>query len=109
MNAYVKRIYVTHNRGHDLNAAKEFSSEIVYITDGLINLFNIDALRDAVADKLQDYTDEDALLICGSPIVNMMVVYVLMEKGFHDFRTLIFHAVTRRYVLRRFRGSVCSR
>lgn len=99
------RVYVLNFGGHNLKAAyDEFGSDVVYLTEGSINVFSIDRLTYELKRKLQDFRPEDYILVSGSPVIAMVATAVLKEKGIRKINVLIYHASAKRYLPRELDG-----
>ena len=98
------KIFVANFSGHDIEKAFDhtdldpFKAQI-NLTEGNVDVFNLDRLIYVIKQKVRDSKPTDLLLLCGSVIINAIAVCQWLEK--HGMaRLLIYHAKERRYVLK---------
>lgn len=76
-----RRVYMTNRGPHDYSEAEEYG-EVVVLTEGVINLLNIERLQREITDKLRDFRDRDILLVNGHAIINTIgVAYLLRMRS----------------------------
>lgn len=97
----ISKIYVTNYAGHDISKAFEYAdSKIqVNITEGNVDVFNIDRLIYVIKQKLRDSKSNDFLLLCGATIINCIVFSQWLKK--HKIvHLLLYQAREKTYILR---------
>lgn len=91
-------VYVVNHTEQDLSAANKFG-KLVYLTEGVQNVFHIENMLSTMKEKLVDAEDGDYLLLCGSPILNIIASLVFITHA-GKLNVLIFNAKTRAYTPR---------
>lgn len=77
----MRTIWVVNHGGHNIEAAiRDFNPvDVQYITEGSLRLDEVDRIMYHAAQNLKgsfDY-EQDALLLCGGIVINMIVAIVL--------------------------------
>ena len=93
------RIFVTNQSGHNLDPAKEYGDEMIYITEGKVNIFKTDDLTVELKRKLEGFRKEDMLLFTGNSVLCALCLSILLTR--HKIvKILIFNNKSLEYVLR---------
>src|SRR5690554_2870108 len=74
------RIWIVNVAGHDFSDARRFADELIPLTEGRVNIFNVKALVDEFKTKMESYEKEDWLLLSGSSVINIVASQIVMEK-----------------------------
>jgi NAD(P)-dependent dehydrogenase (short-subunit alcohol dehydrogenase family) len=90
------KVWVVNNAGHDFAPAQEFSTEMRYLTQGRVNVFNTERLSKEFAGKMRNYDSNDWILLSGSTILNCIAVAVALAR-WGRAKVLIFNAIEGRY------------
>lgn len=69
------KVFITNKGGHDYSPAEEFG-ELVFITEGLFDQFNIGGMYRYAVDALSNSSEDDYILPTGLPVMNMVVALV---------------------------------
>lgn len=92
------RVWVVHNRGHDLTEAKRYG-EVVSLLEGNVNVFDITSRLSEIREKLKEAKQDDFILLSGYALLNVLAAGVLLEK-FGSLKILVFDGIRRDYKLR---------
>lgn len=99
----MSKVFIVNYAGYDMSAAYKFTKngdeDLVYVTTGKINVFNVDRVIETIVFKLRDFTPDDFLLFCGYGVIGAICFAHLILR-FEMIKTLIFNAQTRQYVVR---------
>ncbi len=73
----MSKVYVINKSAHDYSPALKYG-ELIYITDGLIDSYNLNLTFRSAYTTLQDYNpQEDYILLTGLSSTNLIVGWVL--------------------------------
>jgi len=102
-----RRIFIVNNSGHDFLPALKYTSlkkedAFIFLTVGSENIFQADRVKAELRSKLIDFLEDDILLLCGSIVLNLQAVLVLLER-FKYIDVLLYDGRTREYTIRSFR------
>jgi hypothetical protein len=91
----MKTVYVPNNKyDHDLSDTKRFG-EVVILTEDKVP-FNIPELRQMIKQKMSEASEDDFLLLLGSPLMSSLCfAYLLLKNG--RVNLLVFNAKSRVY------------
>lgn len=92
------KVWIASDAGHDFSEAEKYG-DLVAVTNGKSNIFNIRHLVSDFAEKLTDFGPEDYLLLSGNVVVNVLLSSILLQKQ-ETIQVLIFDAVHKGYVPR---------
>jgi len=97
-------IYVVNYSGHNINPSKKFldaAGQIFYLTEGTINIFNIDRVIYDMKARLKNFNESDFLLLSGNVVLNVIATLIIKDKVKH-LKLLIWDARedVRNYKLR---------
>lgn len=69
------KVFVANYAGHDLSDAERFG-ELIYVTEGNVNVFNTDRMMFTILKCLKDNNydpDKDYILLSGSMVINFLI------------------------------------
>ena len=100
------KIFITNFCGHDIAKAFEHTDlspkeAQINITEGNVDIFNIDRLVYTLKEKIRNSTPRDLLLLCGSGVINSIAFSLWFNK--HKIvRFLIYNAKSpdKEYILK---------
>lgn len=92
------RVWVVHNRGHDLTEATKYG-DITSLVEGNVNVFDLSSRLAEIREKLREAQEEDFILLSGYALLNVIATGILLEK-FGNLKILVFDGVRRDYKLR---------
>lgn len=98
------RIFVTNFAGHDISDAFRYTKLTkeeaqVNITEGNVDIFDVERLIFVIKQKLKQSEPEDCLLLCGSIMLGAIAFSVWLQK--HKMvRLLLYNAKEKRYILK---------
>lgn len=72
-------VWIVNEGGHTYEKAEQFG-RLIALTRGNVNHFNLDRLMVNVGPRLQAATEDDYLLVSGTPILNGLVVSMWLAK-----------------------------
>lgn len=93
------KIWIANATGHDFTAARKFGDELVPITQGKINIFNVKAMVEEFKTIMKSYEKDDWLLLSGSNIINVIAAAIVLNRH-GEVKFLIYDAVNKCYVPR---------
>lgn len=93
------KIWIANATGHDFTAARKFGDELIPITEGRINIFNVKAMVEEFKTKMEPYEKDDWLLLSGSSIINVIASQIVVDR-FGEVKFLIYDAANRSYIPR---------
>jgi len=77
----------------------DFATEIIPLTEGNVNVFDLDRVQFNILKALQGFSPEDCLVLNGPIILNFMAAKVLYENFTVDeTHLLLWDAVNRQYL-----------
>jgi len=81
----MSNVYVINFSGHNISTCKRFIKEgnIIYLTEGAVNIFNIDRVIYDLKAKLENYNGNDYILLSGNVVLNVLVALILKDKTEH--------------------------
>ena len=96
------RIFVLNRAGHDYTPAKKFGEEIIPLTIGNINIFNIERNCFMLLEKLiiNNYDPEKDYLVLSGNLILGFSLGMVMGKIYQKIRVLVFDSSTREYNLK---------
>ena len=102
-----RKIWVVNSAGHDFTPALKYTTlpkdkAFIFLTQGSENIFQADRVKSELRQKLLDFKESDILLICGSNVLNIQVVLIVLEK-FRNVDVLLYDGRTKEYTIRQFR------
>ncbi len=96
-----RNVYVTNFSGIDTKDAQRFcedGGEIIFITEGTVNIYQDDSLARNIAYKLRDMQSGDLLLIAGNnAIVAHCTAHIALRFG--KVNLLVWNFKTKSYAL----------
>lgn len=97
----MRRIYVVNDSGHDFSSARNYEGELVILTNGKVNIFATDRIKNEMEEKMSDASPGDYILLSGNAILNVLASLVLIGK-IGEIGFLIFNFNTETYEKRKF-------
>jgi len=81
----MSNVYVINFSGHNISTCKRFikKGKIIYLTEGSVNIFNIDRVLYDLKAKLENYNDNDYLLLSGNVVLNVLVALIVKDMVEH--------------------------
>jgi hypothetical protein len=83
---------------YDFGKAEDFGT-IMYVTEGIVSIFKPDIMTKQVHKALQDFREEDYLLISGPAILSMITITYLFDR-YDTIQTLVHDARLDKYIVR---------
>lgn len=80
-------VYIANRSGHNYSGAERFG-QLVAVTQHRVNVFATDRLRTDITHALRDAKPEDLLLLGGSPLVNVLCAFILLQR--HGLLNIIY-------------------
>lgn len=98
----MSRIFVLNRAGHDYTPAKKFGDEIIPLTIGNINIFNIERNCFMLLEKLMvnDYNPEKDYLVLSGNLILGFSLGMVVGKVYKKIRVLVFDSASREYNLK---------
>ena len=90
----VRKVYIPNNKNYDLQDAHRFG-EVKVISEGLINVFDIEEMNRLIKGALVDASQDDYVAMVGYPIINVLAALTMMSK-FGHVNFLIFDIKEKR-------------
>lgn len=99
------KIWVVNFNGQDFTAAEQQFGvgSLIFLTEGRINTFQTENLFRDLKKRLAEFKAEDSLLVCGSPVINMIALLALTDGGLETVRLQLFHQKEKVYIGRSLR------
>ena len=97
----MSKVWIVNSSGHDFEEAKNFSEELIPLTYGIVNIFNVDRLSEEFKGKMSNYEEEDWLLLSGNAVLNVIASNIVMEKH-GKVKLLIYDVIRKKYIPREF-------
>jgi hypothetical protein len=100
-NQKKSKVFITNKKSQDFSKAVRYG-DLIPVTAGTINIFNVDSLQRLIHESLADFNPAtDYILVAGNSIV---VTFVMIEiiRSFPDskLKILIYDGVNNDYVVR---------
>lgn len=92
-------VWIPNKAGHDFSLAERYGN-LQSITEGNINLVQVDRLLYTIAGKLSSAESHDLLILSGHVVLCLLSACILLTK-FGFVNLLIFNAKTGGYTQRR--------
>jgi len=93
------KVWIVNSSGHDFEGARKFGDELIPLTYGRVNIFNVERLFEEFKGKMSSFEEEDWLLLSGNTILNVIATLIIYEK-FSNTNILIFDVIKKEYVPR---------
>ena len=94
------KVFILNNTSYDFSPAEEFGELKINSTESF-PIFNTGLTLSMVKSFLEDYTEEDFIVMSGSPVVSALAFCTIFSK-FDKIHILLFDAKGRKYVPRTF-------
>jgi len=88
-------IYITQD-GHNYDNVKRFGIELIFLTEGLTNIFRTNDLINHLKLKLRNFKQSDYLLFSGNSVISSLCLSILFTK-FKTVDILIFNSHDKKY------------
>lgn len=73
------RVYIVNNSGHDFSPAESIG-ELVFLSEGLVNSFNLNKMYRMFAPVLDKSDERDWILMSGLPQMNVIAAAIFAHK-----------------------------
>lgn len=93
------RVYVPNNRGYDYTPAEKYG-EVVFLTEGNLNQFNVSKLYRRLVEALEGSEPDDYWCVGGLTVLNILGTTILAEKH-GRINLLLFRIAEGDYIVRR--------
>lgn len=93
-----RHVYVMNKSGHDYSAALQFADEIVYLSEGTIDRYQVNQMYRVICEKMRDSTPDDYILITSLPILTAIATGIFVQM--HGRLNLLLYK-SGRYVERK--------
>lgn len=90
-----RKIFVVSTGRHDISQAEEYG-EVIPLTEGTISL-NMSGLATNLSEKLQNFNQEDYILLSGNLAANFVVGMIMGIKGYQFVKVLIYNSKKLKY------------
>ena len=94
----MSKVYVVNYSGHNVFLANKFG-KLVYLTEGWVDTFKTDRVKYEIAKGLINFAKDDYILLCGSPVLNVIAVVVALAKA-GECNMLLYNAKQEGYEVR---------
>lgn len=103
----MSRVFVINDMNHNFDRASKFGT-LVYVTEGKVPIFKVDAMRNMLKQGLEGFTAADYLLVSGPAFLCMAATLVAVDMLSaresmtypEHIKTLVFDAKEQDYVVR---------
>lgn len=95
----MNKVYVPNNSAHDFSQAEKHG-ELVFITEGRINRFDVNDMYRVVVEELEDSTKNDYIMVTGLTQINGVLMSVFAYKH-GRLNLLIYDVKEEDYVIRK--------
>lgn len=92
------KVFVSNKSFHNFSDAERFG-ELVYLTDGQVNRFEVNQLSRQIHEALADAQEHDWLLVTSLSVINS-IASAFLARRFSQLNMLIYDIKTRKYVSR---------
>jgi hypothetical protein len=72
-------VYIPNRSNHDFDAAKEFG-ELVYLTEGSLDRYDVSAICRDVVDVMSNSDPDDLLVIASLPVITSIAAALLAVR-----------------------------
>lgn len=93
------KVWIVNSSGHDFDDAKKFSEELIPLTHGRVNIFNVERLVEEFKGKMSSFGENDWLLLSGNAVLNVIASTIAMELH-GKVNLLIYDVIQKEYVPR---------
>jgi len=94
----MSKVYIVNKSGHDFSQAEVYG-ELIILTQGTVNVFATDRLRDELRNKLKDSQEGDYLLLSGSGVLCALATLIMIELH-GKVKWLLYNFKSHEYVVR---------
>ena len=94
------RVFITNYSGHSHLNLAEFSSEILNITEGSVNIFDFERLEFDIKQFLfnNDFDENDFIVFSGNVVINFTVGQILAGMGIMTCPLLVYNPKQKKYI-----------
>lgn len=92
------KVWIVNSAGHNFDAAKQYG-ELIPLTVGRVNIFNVERLLNEFKGKLASYEKGDWILLSGNVVLNVLAVAIVLAKH-GEVRMLLYDVIKKEYVPR---------
>ena len=85
----MKKVYIPNRSHHDFSQAKKYG-DLVFITEGSVDRFNLSELFRAVVENMEDAEEGDYLLLSSLTIINILMAAYMTHK-FGKINLLLYY------------------
>ncbi|MDI6840470.1 MAG: hypothetical protein QMD71_06465 [bacterium] len=93
------KVWIVNSSGHNFDAAKEFGEEMIPLTAGKVNIFNVERLIHEFKGKMVNHQKDDWILLSGNTVLNVLAVTVALAKH-REVKLLLYDVIRKEYVPR---------
>lgn len=90
-------VYVVNKANYNLEKAEQYG-DIRYISEVPVNVFCPDRTLQQISPILDDFTNDDHLLLSGNVLGNIMCTSYLIAKNFQEIKLLVYDARNNTYL-----------
>lgn len=73
------KVYVPNKSHHDFSEAERFG-ELVFLTEGIVNRYNVNDICRRCASVMHDASEGDHILISSLTVINMIAAAIMAHK-----------------------------
>lgn len=92
-------VWIVNSSGHDFDGAKKFSEDMIPLTHGRVNIFNVERLFEEFKGKMSSYQEDDYMLLSGNATLNVISTMIAYEKT-GKVNLLIYDVIQKEYIPR---------
>lgn len=92
------KVWIVNSAGHNFDAAESYG-ELIPLTVGKVNIFNVERLIREFKGMLANHKKEDWILLSGNVILNVLAVAIVLIKH-GEVRMLLYDVIKKEYVPR---------
>ena len=93
-----RKVWIVNSSGHDFSAAETYG-ELIPLTVGKVNIFNVERLLNELKGDLGSHQKGDWVLLSGNTILNILTFSIVLAKH-GEVNILIYDAIRKEYVPR---------
>lgn len=93
-----KKVYIVNHSGHDFAPAEKFG-ELVFLSDGSINKFEVNDMYRQMLPLLRESDPEDFILPTSLPILSIVAIGIFISLH-NRMNVLLYDAAKSKYVSR---------
>lgn len=93
------KVYVVHRKGFDITAALAYGDPVVVFEDKVPHSFNVPLLIYTIKKILDQFTENDYLMLCGNVLPNSLALSLALERV-PTVNLMLFDVKTNDYLIR---------